>query len=181
MNPLRAFIGRHKRFATVASVVSVAGLVFVIVWFQPQKLFLNRTVREPLPALEAPVETPGAIAPSATPRPAISTIASGPFRSLEHATTGTARLVQLADGRFIVRLEDLRTSDGPDVRVYLSSVPSDRGQNDYGDGYVDLGALKGNRGDANYAVPLGTDPAKFQTVVLWCRRFKVGFGVAPLR
>lgn len=40
----------------------------------------------------------------------------------EHATSGIARTVRLADGGHVLRLEDLKTSDGPDVRVYLSPV-----------------------------------------------------------
>jgi electron transfer DM13 len=64
--------------------------------------------------------------------------------------------------------------------VYLSKYALGRGLHGYGDGYVDLGALKGNRGDQNYRVPAGTDIARFHSVVIWCRRFTVGFGVAPL-
>ena len=81
----------------------------------------------------------------------------------------------------MLRFERLNTSNGPVLHVYLSPVPSDRGDRDYGKGYLDLGPLKGNRGDQNYAIPSGTDLSRFQSVVIWCSRFKVGFGVAPLR
>jgi len=50
----------------------------------------------------------------------------------------------------------------------------------YRNGFIDLGPLKGNRGNQNYAVPAGTDLSKFKSAVIWCRRFLVGFGVAPL-
>ena len=42
------------------------------------------------------------------------------------------------------------------------------------------GHLKANRGDQNYVIPAGTDIASFRSAVIWCVRFKVGFGVAPL-
>jgi len=36
------------------------------------------------------------------------------------------------------------------------------------------------RGSQNYAIPAGTDLLAFKSAVIWCRRFVVGFGVAPL-
>jgi len=47
-------------------------------------------------------------------------------------------------------------------------------------GIVDLGPLKGNVGDQNYDVPVGVDLAKYRAVSIWCRRFSVNFGAAPL-
>jgi hypothetical protein len=47
------------------------------------------------------------------------------------------------------------------------------------DGAVDLGALKGNRGDQQYAVPAGVEIAR-RTVVIWCRAFSVPFGSVRL-
>ena len=78
-----------------------------------------------------------------------------------------------------MRLEELETSNGPDVHITLSPTPANRGDRDYGD-YLDLGSLKGNRGNQNYTVPAGTDLTKFRSVVIWCRRFSIGFGVAPI-
>jgi hypothetical protein len=46
-------------------------------------------------------------------------------------------------GRLILRLEHLSTSNGPDLRVYLSRVPADGDLHAYRTGYIDLGALKG--------------------------------------
>jgi len=49
------------------------------------------------------------------------------------------------------------------------------------DGAVDLGALRGNRGDQEYALPADVDPAGIGRVVIWCRAFTVAFGEATLR
>jgi hypothetical protein len=104
-------------------------------------------------------------------------LAQGRFRSHEHATEGTARLVRAADGRRFLTLTAFSTSPGPDLRVRL--VPP--GSFDGGaDGAVDLGGLKGNRGDQQYAVPPGLDPTG-RTVVIWCRAFSAPFGSAVLR
>lgn len=43
-----------------------------------------------------------------------------------------------------------------------------------------LGNLKGNIGNQNYAVPAAIDLEKYQSAMIWCQRFSVGFGVAPI-
>ena len=167
---MRSFIARHKALVGVTTALAVGLVVFVLLWFQPQKLIIEKKVNEALP-----VATTAASA-SASPRD----IAGGEFRSLEHRTTGRARLVRLADGSIILRFDHLDTSNGPVLHVYLSELPSTLGQNDYGRRYIDLGGLKGNQGSQNYAVPAETDLSRFHSVVIWCTRFHVGFGVAPL-
>ncbi len=47
-------------------------------------------------------------------------------------------------------------------------------------GFVNLGPMKGNRGDQNYDVPDGVDLSKYRAVTVWCRRFSVNFATAPL-
>ena len=57
---------------------------------------------------------------------------------------------------------------------------ADAGNAALGDGALDLGPLKGNVGNQNYVVPAGTDLSRYRSVVIWCRRFAVPFGAAPL-
>jgi hypothetical protein len=166
---IRSFIGRHRLLTGGAGALVTGLIVFVLLWFQPQKLFIEKTVNESEPMATV----------SATASPAVE-LASGSFRSLEHRTTGRARLIKLAGGDVILRFEGLDTSNGPDLRVYLSELPADRGWHAYGVRFIELGALKGNRGSQNYRVPTGTDPTRYRSAVIWCRRFAVGFGVAPL-
>jgi hypothetical protein len=47
------------------------------------------------------------------------------------------------------------------------------------DDYVDLGALKGNKGDQQYAIPGRVDVDRYATAVIWCRAFSVLFARAP--
>jgi hypothetical protein len=109
------------------------------------------------------------------------TLAAGEFRSLEHSTTGTAVVLQIEDGSRFLRLEGIETSNGPDLRVILTDQPVSDDWHVWDDGeYMDLGALKGNVGSSNYTIPDDLDLSGFQTAVIWCRRFSVGFGVAPL-
>lgn len=171
---LLATVARHKRVAAAISAVVVVSIAVLAWWFQPWKLFVDETVDEGAPSLGP---TAGASAP-ATP----SVLSTGRFRSLEHETTGVATILTAPDGKRVVRLEDLRTSNGPDLVVMLSATPAtEDGWRAYDDGlHVTLGKLKGNIGDQNYSVPPSVDLSRYRSVVIWCRRFTVGFGAAPL-
>lgn len=168
----------HPLLSSGAAFVGAGLLVFGILWFEPQKLIQEKTVNEALPTSSAtttPQKQPSTIR---TPY----TLVGGAFQSLEHRTAGKASIIRLADGSFILRLDDLDTSNGPDLRVYLSTVPASDDWYAYGrtGTYLELGELKGNRGNQNYAIPAGTDLSRYRSAVIWCVRFRVGFGVAPL-
>ena len=107
-------------------------------------------------------------------------LARGTFISREHETTGTARILRLADGQQILRLEGFETSNGPALFVYLSQNPADGDDGSFDDDYIDLGELKGNIGDQNYVVPAEIDPLGYTSVVVWCDRFNVSFGAADI-
>jgi hypothetical protein len=92
--------------------------------------------------------------------------ARGGFTSAEHTTTGTARVIRLPSGRRVLTLTNFETDAGPDLRVRIDEV--------------DLGALKGNKGDQQYDVPDGLRPRN-QTIQIWCRAFSALFGSAQLR
>jgi hypothetical protein len=180
--PPRRLTRRHP-VISAAAVAGVGLAIFVLVWFQPQKLFLNKTVNEPLPGIIATTPAGEANSGAAEGRSSPSgpqVLRSGSFRSLEHATTGKAIVLRRPGGSLILRLEHLSTSNGPDLRVYLSRVSASGELHAYRTGFIDLGALKGNRGSQNYVIPAGTDLSAFKSAVIWCRRFAVGFGVAPL-
>lgn len=170
-------------------VVAVGGVGFGLYWFQPWKLWQDETVQEALPRLPE-TSAPPVGAPSdktsAPPSPATGpqTLASGELISHEHATSGTVKLVRLADGSHVVRLENLDTSNGPDLRVWLTDAPVKEGAagwHVFDDGkHVSLGKLKGNKGSQNYALPRDMDPSSYRSVSIWCDRFDVSFGAAEL-
>nr|MDT0662523.1 DM13 domain-containing protein [Micromonospora sp. DSM 115978] len=175
---------------TFVVVLGVAG-AFGMYWFQPWKLVTDQTVDEALPSVEAPP----AAAPSATGEPTAATpspaapagnvlLAEGEFITHEHDTTGTAQLIRLPDGRHQLLLRDLETSNGPDLRVWLTDQPvleGTAGWKVFDDGeWVELDRLKGNRGDQVYDLPPSVDPADFSSVSIWCKRFAVSFGAAEL-
>jgi hypothetical protein len=47
-------------------------------------------------------------------------------------------------------------------------------------GFIDLGPIKGNVGDQNYVFGSDVDLSKYRAVSLWCKRFSLNFGTAPL-
>jgi hypothetical protein len=73
----------------------------------------------------------------------------------------------------VLRVENLKVTNGPDLYVYLAT---DTGSSEF----VDLGRLKGNIGNQNYVIPDGTDLTKYNTVLIWCKLFSVLFGSAEL-
>ena len=159
-----------RRPVVLIPVVLVAAAVIAVgmIAFQPWRLFTNVTVDEAVPAAND----------------AATTLSTGQFISHEHGTEGTVRILELADGSRVLRIEDLDTDNGPDLKVWLTDAPVIDGPSGwlvFDDGqYVDLGSLKGNKGSQNYAIPADVDLSDLTSVTIWCDRFSVSFGAAEL-
>ena len=184
----------RKSILVGTAVVAAAALWYL---FRPDALVISKTVNEPFPAtqhvMSAMAESPGmaksgsamsetpAMAPSAMAADEPVKLAGGRFHTNAHKTDGLATIYRLPDGRRVLRLTEFATSNGPDVRVYLVAAGDVQSEDAAKQaGFVDLGALKGNIGDQNYDVPAGLDLSKYRAVSIWCRRFSVNFGAAPL-
>ena len=153
-------------------IVVIGVLTAGVVFFEPWTLFTDTTVNEAVP-------TAG---PTSNAAPAPTELARGTFVSQEHETSGTASIIELADGSRTLRLEKFETSNGPDLHVWLSEEKAGGGWFKYGGGRtVQLGELKANRGSHNYAIPADADLEGLRSVVIWCKRFHVAFGSAPLK
>jgi hypothetical protein len=156
----------------------IGGLVVLgaIGWylFRPELLFVKTTVNETLPEEVAAQPTGMQRVGEA------GLVLQGRFRSVAHETVGTASVHDLG-GRRVLRLTGFSTSNGPDVRVFLVAAP-DAPDNEAVKkaGYVELGKLKGTQGDQNYDIPAGLDLLKYRAATIWCNRFSVNFGTAPL-
>jgi hypothetical protein len=157
----------RRAIALASGLAAAGGLAFAAYWFEPWKLFVDARVADaaPIPAASS-----------------VRVVASGNFRSLEHDTKGTAKVLELADRSRLLRFEDLVTSNGPELVVMLSATPAtENGWSAYDDGaHLILEPLKGNLGSQNYAIPNNVDLARYKSAVVWCRRFSVAFGAAPL-
>jgi hypothetical protein len=200
----RGFIRRNLFAVLGAGAVALAGLAWLAFgYFGIHTAFIDDEVSEAGPvfasgadadepaaadgdAAPAPDTGAGAGAGATVPEPAddagqddaaeIVTVVSGTFSGLANYSGGGDAVV-LNDGteqRFLRFEENFETSNGPDLNVYLTVG------GDVDAGYVDLGDLRGNIGSQNYEIPTNVDLAEFDTVVIWCVRFGVGFAEAPL-
>jgi hypothetical protein len=91
-----------------------------------------------------------------------------------HNAEGQAKIIPISNDDNILRLENLKVTNGPDLYVYLST---DKGAYEF----VSLGKLKANNGNQNYNIPSDTDLSKYDTVLIWCKAFSVLFGSAELK
>jgi hypothetical protein len=81
----------------------------------------------------------------------------------------------------VLRFTDFATSNGPDVHVYLVAAADARDSATVTEAeFIDLGSLKGNKGDQNYELAADVDLQKYRSVTIWCKRFSVNFATAPL-
>ena len=190
MSAIGDWSARHRGLTAliVLVVLAVGGWLFFY-YFGFQNAVIDREVNEALPTAADPVSpvpeggNPSDDAGSGAaeePAPAPVTLSKGRFQNIEHHTSGSAAVIELPNGSTILRLEDLDTLNGPDLKVYLSESPAGADPSTFDDGFVSLGDLKGNRGDQNYDIPSSANLNKLQSAVIWCERFSVGFGVAPL-
>ena len=98
-------------------------------------------------------------------RPIVDTVA--------HPASGTVSLLQ-RDNEAVVRYENFKTINGPDLKVYLSTDLE-------ATEFIDLGPLKATEGNVNYPIPVGTDVQKYHYVLVWCEQFGVLFNHADLQ
>lgn len=155
-------------------VIAVIIILAIVGWylFRPERIFIDTTVNEALP--EA-----GDTQATAASEP--KTLSKGTFHGVAHDAKGNAEIIELTDGKKILRFTDFAVSNGPDVVVYLSSV-DDANDSDAikNSDYILISELKGNIGDQNYELSDDVDLSKYNSAVIWCRRFGVNFAVAPL-
>ena len=90
-----------------------------------------------------------------------------------HNVEGVAKVIPVESGAQILRLENFKATNGPDLYVYLSN---DKSASDF----INVGRLKGNVGNQNYEIPIGSDLSKYNTVLIWCRAFSFLFGSAQI-
>ena len=90
-----------------------------------------------------------------------------------HDAQGDAYTIPLESNSNILRLENFKSTNGPDLYVYLST-------DDNASEFINLGELKANKGNQNYEIPKDVDISKYNKVLIWCKAFGVLFGSAEL-
>ncbi len=90
------------------------------------------------------------------------------------AVTGMAVIYKLADGKYQLKLQDFNTSNGPDLKVYLSKevMPVN---------FINLGDLKSTNGNQVYDIPGSPDFSQYQYACIHCKAYNHLFGYALLK
>jgi Electron transfer DM13 len=131
---------------------------------------INNTINEN-------VMTPGTMKQQQVNATITSKIRTGTFIGAGdgfHNTEGLAKVIPLGQVSIVIRLENFKSTNGPNVHLYISTDKA-------ASNFIDLGRLKANNGNQNYNIPNGTDLAKYNRVLVWCKDFSVLFGSAELK
>jgi hypothetical protein len=109
-------------------------------------------------------------------------IATGVFSEIDviHSGSGNVLLYQLPDNSRIMRFENFRVTNAPELHVYLTRNPAPRTLEEIGNDYIDLGPLVGNVGSQNYTVPAEVDFSQYQGVVIYSPVIAVIFSTANI-
>lgn len=118
---------------------------------------------------------------TATTEATQTTIAGGDFVKKKKKIRGTWQIEARADGNYIVFDEAFRTSNGPDLKVFLSptAIADVKGKTAV-NGSVLVGLLKSNKGAQEYRIPAGVNLDDFESVLIHCEEFTVLWGGADL-
>ena len=133
-------------------------------------LMMEKAKQLTTPVSEGMQDMISKIAPNSQETPKFSKL--GAFQGLSgHEAKGKAEVISVGDISFL-RLEDFEVTNGPDLHIYMTKD----GNVDNG---IDLGKLKGSRGNQNYALDQ-VDANVYDTVVIYCQPFHVYFASAKL-
>jgi len=108
--------------------------------------------------------------------------AVGLFSTVDDIRTGsgTVRLYQFPDNTRVLRLEDFRVTNGPNLHIYLTRNPEPREPEDIGTDYIDLGELKANTGNQNYPVPIEVDFSVYRGVIIYSASLNIVYSSASM-
>ncbi|OLS22587.1 MAG: hypothetical protein HeimC2_29130 [Candidatus Heimdallarchaeota archaeon LC_2] len=97
-----------------------------------------------------------------------------------HKGSGNIRIVNSIDGDLILIFDEVEISNGPALKVYLSSKSSFSGTGDNAGDYISLGDLRANIGNFTMEIPSNTIISNYNSVLIWCEPFAVVFTWATL-
>lgn len=147
----------------------IGGVVILgVAYYGLSPLWKTSTLNEPLPTPVLTTQNEEAATSSAPQVLATASIVDTPT----HPGSGSVSLIQAGEQR-IIRFEQFKTINGPDLFVYLST---DTKASDF----INIGSLKATEGNFNYPVPPGTDLTKYRYVLVWCEAFGVLFNSADI-
>lgn len=173
----------------ISCLAVIAFLWLLFGYFGIHALFTNTVVNDPTPVAG---EVPGLndIASSTPGEPlSISTTTqaalTGDFTQGDstYHIKGTVKIITQNKTRILI-LSDFDVTNGPDLFIYFvaaSSTQNTEVKERTAQGrFVQIAALKGNRGNQTYELPADLDLSEYPVISIWCRRFSRNFGAALL-
>jgi hypothetical protein len=143
-----------KRLAILAALAVGA----VVGAWAAAPLFLETRSNQPVPAGFAEV------------------VKQGSWRGVDsfHFAEGAAIILGDGEGAYVLRLENFRVRNGPDIHFFLSVDGT------VGPGDVDLGTVPATTGSFNVPIPAGTDVRAMNYALVHCVPANFLFAIAPL-
>jgi Electron transfer DM13 len=173
---------RNPAFWAIAVFLVALGLFLAFAVFGIQTLFYDTEVNEDfgVPAPASAEQGSRRADSAAASNPVV--ISSGEFHPVAHPGKGDAIVYRLGDGSHVLRLENLDIFNGPALYVYAVGARDAKDSETVEEvGFLNLGPLKGNRGNQTYELPPEFDPDRHRSISVWCKRFSVNFATVPLR
>ena len=187
---------RPRFFGYLAAIIGIATLGWLVFgYFGLQALFFDQVVEERVPVATVGQAEDGIrgipvasstteTQPSKPAGPRLLALGAFTQGDTTYAIRGTAAITE-EQGLRTLSLTDFAVTNGPDLFVYLTSAESTENQTVKtavrSGAFVNLGALKGNKGNQTYAIPPEIRLDERTVVTIWCRRFARNFGAAAVR
>jgi len=185
--------GRRRR--SVRILLLTGGLIILIAfggvaWWLISPLFFHSTSSDANPF----AHTPAAASTSGTTSTPVPTgpvtLATGAFIDNLHAGTilahergsGNVTIGKAVDGRYLIHLNQLDITNGPDLHVYLAPTGNSIDAGQVMREGVDLGSLVATEGSLNVTIPtdVGVNLTKYNSVAIVCKLASTIFTLAPL-
>lgn len=183
---------RPKPLPIIFSILAFAAASWLAFgYFGVQALFSDNEVNESVPVAIDSSTTPAPpqdanTSTTVSDLPVTRLVATGGFAQGDntYSIRGTASVVAQGNARTLT-LTDFDVTNGPDLFIYLVAATSTENtdvkrQTQQGR-FVQLAALKGNRGSQAYALPADLDLNAYPVASIWCKRFSRNFGSALLQ
>ncbi|MEO6221258.1 MAG: DM13 domain-containing protein [Ginsengibacter sp.] len=98
---------------------------------------------------------------------------TGMFRGYGSENVSGLAKIYLTNNQYMLKLENFSTSNGPDLKVYLSTASSPTS-------FISLGDLKSTNGNQVYNISGTPDFTQHKYVLIHCERYNHLFGSAEL-
>lgn len=104
----------------------------------------------------------------------VTTLFTGPFTNGPYGTVSGSAKIVVESGKYILSLQNVIISNGPDLHVYISKEVQPIH-------FIDLGKLKSTNGNQLYAIDGNPDIKVYKYALIHCQQFNHLFGSAVLQ